>query len=243
MLSHLFILFISPSFGLWSTTVFEKFLLGCSCEVVFDVYLDLGIFKACLHIALQCIFEHKKTNLALVSHCLSLFIITLVADPNPDSDLLWHLKCVSAERFAVLCSWGKELTVSVAREKRKTTETQIRSSYKPQKSFIQLLLKGVLPIEQNQQCVLWYILWLYGSLAHDVCHLCAQVYQDWCIRSCHDREQSGHHWVWNSSLPRPLQKHLLQVRPIPDLLDIIEMPSSGLICWMLSALCCVSLII
>ena len=52
----------------------------------------------------------------------------------------------------------------------------------------------------------WYV--------HDMC-FSSQVYQNRCVCSCHDREQNSHHWVWHSSLPRPLQKHLLQVTPKP----------------------------
>lgn len=45
-----------------------------------------------------------------------------------------------------------------------------------------------------------------------------QVYQDRCVCSCNDGEQSRHHWVRDRSLPRPLQEHLLQVTHKP--LDI-----------------------
>lgn len=47
-----------------------------------------------------------------------------------------------------------------------------------------------------------------------------QVYQDGCICSCHDREPSSHHWVWHCSLPRPLQKHFLQVTPKPLVISV-----------------------
>lgn len=58
---------------------------------------------------------------------------------------------------------------------------------------------------------------IHDELAHDACNISAKVHQDGYVRPCHDGEPGCHHGVWNSSLPRPLQEHLLQVNHKPKL--------------------------
>lgn len=190
---------------------FEKFcVVKFSCEVVFGMVLEL-VFRD--FIILPCIFFSlcEKINLAHVSHCLSLL-------------LFW---CRSKSKYFMTSDFCqcRDVDSSVQLWKRADSkihpnwnvameDTKTKLGCRPQKSFLQLPLK--------RRFVCWAVsvlcfmtMWLYCSLTHDVCNLSAQVHQDGFVCACHDREQNSHHRVWHSSVPRPLQKYLLQVTHKP----------------------------
>lgn len=192
-------------------TIKKRSFLMFSC--VFS-YLDLSMDPqgSTLPCA-KCIFEHEKQNWHTYPIVWHFYYHSWCRSKSCRRPFFsWHLIIVSTERDAVLCSWN------AAREGRKTTQTQTQPLQ---------TTKILHPAPFEKKLCPW-------SRTSNVCYgiqkntdslttvnidniLNAQVHQDGCIRPCHDREQSGHHWVWNSSIPRPLQKHLLQVTPNTDL--------------------------